>query len=821
MNHNNGRRNGQWTIVNVQFEIKVKNERQKVEINPAFCILHLAFFRIFAERFSNQKSMKTIDCFLPYSDALVAQKNVEGLRQSKCVKNIFLMTRDARLPQLEGCQTVFVDNMESSATLRQVALLAKSEYILLYNKVNPLTLGYLAIERMLSIAENTNAGLLYSDHYSMKEGKQVKSPVIAYQLGSVRNDFDFGSIRIIRTNLVKAWGEEMNSTNWKAAALYELTLFISRQAADSIRYINEYLYTEEEEDTRKSGEKQFDYVDPRNREVQIEMEQVCTDHLQRIGALITPDCVSDLNVDGSNFDNEVSVIIPVRNRVKTIEDAIMSALSQRTNFKYNIIIVDNHSDDGTSKVIAKLANYDERVVHIIPERNDLGIGGCWSTAVNDSRCGRFAIQLDSDDLYSREDTLQIIVDKFRDEHCAMVIGSYRMCDFHLKTLPPGIIDHKEWTGENGRNNALRINGLGAPRAFYTPLLRQIGVPNTCYGEDYALGLAFSRKYKIGRIFDELYLCRRWDGNSDAALSPEKVNQNNYYKDSLRTTEIIARQRLNEFWKGKATQEDADRLFTDQLKQWEDARLRYQQLAEVQTRKLEKDGKIVTLQFNPTRIVSTGAKIDAKTIKHRACFLCDMNRPEEQMGLALSDRFQLLVNPFPILKRHFTIPMRQHAPQQILPHFKEMMEFADRLNGMFIFYNGPLCGASAPDHMHFQAGPRDAFEMNFHSLHHELRGSNIEKMEEKFRQIYDSLPIPDGQTEPMMNVIAWKEGEEFVCIVIPRSKHRPDCYNAEGEEKLLVSPGALDMAGLIITPREEDFHKIHAELAINIIKEVGM
>ncbi len=765
--------------------------------------------------------MKTIDCFLPYSDALVAQKNVEGLRQSKCVKNIFLMTRDARLPQLEGCQTVFVDNTESSATLRQVALLAKSEYILLYNKVNPLTLGYLAIERMLSIAENTNAGLLYSDHYSMKEGKQVKSPVIAYQLGSVRNDFDFGSIRIFRTNLVKAWGEEMNSTNWKAAALYELTLFISRQASDSIRYINEYLYTEEEEDTRKSGEKQFDYVDPRNREVQIEMEQVCTDHLQRIGALITPDCVSDLNVDGSDFDNEVSVIIPVRNRVKTIEDAIMSALSQRTNFKYNIIIVDNHSDDGTSKVIAKLANYDERVVHIIPERNDLGIGGCWSTAVNDSRCGRFAIQLDSDDLYSREDTLQMIVDMFRDEHCAMVIGSYRMCDFHLKTLPPGIIDHKEWTDENGRNNALRINGLGAPRAFYTPLLRQIGVPNTCYGEDYALGLTFSRKYKIGRIFDELYLCRRWDGNSDAALSPEKVNQNNYYKDSLRTTEIIARQRLNEFWKGKATQEDADRLFTDQLKQWEDARLRYQQLAEVQTRNLEKDGKKVTLQFNPTRIVSTGAKIDAKTIKHRACFLCGMNRPEEQMGLALSDRFQLLVNPFPILKRHFTIPMRQHAPQQIQPHFKEMMEFADRLNGMFIFYNGPLCGASAPDHMHFQAGPRDAFEMNFHSLHHELRDCNIEKMEEKFRQIYDSLPIPDGQTEPMMNVIAWKEGEEFVCIVIPRSKHRPDCYNAEGEEKLLVSPGALDMAGLIITPREEDFRKIHAELAINIIKEVGM
>ena len=766
--------------------------------------------------------MKTVDCFIPYTNEETAKSNVAQMSASKYVKNIFLMARNPALPQLEGCQMVFVDSMESSATLRQIALLAKSDYILIYNKSNPLSLGYRAIERMTDVAESTNAGMVYADHYSLKENVMEKKPSIPYQLGSVRNDFDFGSVRLYRSQWVKECEETYSANKWKAAAIYELTLFVSRKGTEAIRYLNEYLYTEVEEDLRKSGEKQFDYVDPRNREVQIEMEEVCTEHLKQIDAYIDSTNATDVAVEGGNFKYEASVIIPVRNRAKTIEDAIMSALSQKANFDFNIIVVDNHSTDGTTKSIAKLANYDQRVVHIIPEQNDLGIGGCWNLAICDERCGRYAIQLDSDDLYSRQDTLQMIVDKFRNDRCAMVIGSYRMCDFHLRTLPPGIIDHKEWTDGNGRNNALRINGLGAPRAFFTPLLRQIGVPNTCYGEDYALGLAFSRKYNIGRIFDELYLCRRWDGNSDAALSVEKVNQNNFYKDSLRTMEILARQIQNQFWKGEATQEDANRLFDEQMARWKDAAEHYRQLKDVQTKTAETPKGEFRVQWNPARMVSTGANIDRKTITKRPCFLCDMNRPDEQTGVALSDKFQLLVNPFPILKKHFTMPLRQHRPQQILPYFKDMMMMADRLSDMFIFYNGPLCGASAPDHMHFQAGGKDEFQMTFLSKHIRLTDTTIEGMEQQFLKVYEGLPIPEGQIEPMMNILAWKEADEYVCVVIPRKKHRPDCYFADDPDiQMMVSPGALDMAGLIITPREEDFRRLNGKKAAEIIEEVGM
>ena len=763
--------------------------------------------------------MKTIDCFIPYSDVKTVKQNVEQFKASDKVNHIFLLAHDATLPQIEGCSVLFIDTLESSATLRQMALVAKSDYVAVYGKFLPIKVGYGAIDRVLTIAESVDAGMLYSDHYAMKEGVLTKAPVIPYQKGSVRNDFDFGSLRFVKTSLLKACADQYRDMQWKAAGMYELTLFVSRQT-EPVFYINEYLYTEDETDLRKSGDKQFDYVDPRNREVQIEMEQVCTEHLKQIDAYVSAEDVTDLALDGGSFPVEASVIIPVKNRARTVEDAIMSAMSQKTTFNYNIIVVDNHSTDGTTQIVDRLANYDPRVIHIVPDREDLGIGGCWNRAIQDPRCGRFAIQLDSDDLYSRESTLQMIVDKFYNERCAMVIGSYRMCDFNLRTLPPGTIDHKEWTDENGRNNALRINGLGAPRAFYTPLLRQIGVPNTSYGEDYALGLAFSRKYKIGRIFEVVYLCRRWEGNSDAALSPEKVNQNNYYKDMLRTLEITTRQKLNQYWKGRATQQDADAFFQAQLIDWPEVGERYRNL-NVQTKSFAFGGKTYTVQHNPGRIVSTGAKIDKDTIRHRACFLCDINRPSVQHGLALNDRFQLLVNPFPILKQHFTIVLRKHSPQQIEPYYSDMLDFADRLDRMFIFYNGPFCGASAPDHMHFQAGPKEQLPNACLTKYYELRAKNMDEMMILFRKVYDSFPVITGELEPRINVLTWKENDEWVSIVIPRTKHRPSCYEAEGTDKMLVSPGALDMSGLMIIPRAEDFNRLNSELVESIIKECGV
>jgi glycosyltransferase involved in cell wall biosynthesis len=322
-------------------------------------------------------------------------------------------------------------------------------------------------------------------------------------------------------------------TDYEWGALYDLRLRMKK-----IVHINEYLYTEIETDTRKSGEKQFDYVDPKNRAVQVEMEQICTAHLKRIGAYLEP---KFRNIEFSGeFPVTASVVIPVYNRVKTVKDAVESALAQQCDFPFNVIVVDNHSTDGTTELLEEIAVKDKRLVHLIPAKYDLGIGGCWNLAVHSEKCGEFAVQLDSDDVYSGPDTLSKIVNAFREQNCAMVVGTYQMTNFDMQPIPPGVIDHREWTEENGRNNALRINGLGAPRAFWTPLLRQINLPNTSYGEDYALGLRISREYRIGRIYDVLYCCRRWEGNSDAALDIERVNANNLYKDRIRTWELEAR-----------------------------------------------------------------------------------------------------------------------------------------------------------------------------------------------------------------------------------------------------------------------------------------
>ena len=810
-----------------------------------------------------------VDCFIPYTDEASVRYTVSQLQQSKRVANIFLMAFDEQLPPIDGCTMFSVNDIVSSKTFHAATKLMRSQYILLYTKTTPLALGYNAIERMVEVAKDTGAYLLYSDRNVVKEGKQEKIPTIAYQLGSVRNDFDFGSVMMIDTAAFRLYEKENANVDWKYAARYDIRLFISRISPNAIFHINEVLYTEEELDVRKSGEKQFDYVDPRNRDLQVEMEEVCTKHLKLLDAYIGSDCVSEVAIGRNSFPIEASVIIPVRNRARTIADAVRSALSQQTTFDFNVLVVDNHSDDGTTEILEQLAKEDNRCVHIRPERTDLGIGGCWNLAIDDERCGRFAVQLDSDDLYSSPATLQRIVDVFYQEHCAMVIGSYRMCDFQLNTLPPGIIDHREWTDENGRNNALRINGLGAPRAFFTPILRKYGIPNTSYGEDYALGLAFSRRFKIGRIYDELYLCRRWEGNSDAALSPAKVNANNYYKDSLRTTEILARQHLNHFWKQPLQESDVEYLFVSQLRQWNDANERYQQLKSVEVKEMNVRDIRLSAQFNPARIGSTGASIDKKSIDERPCFLCPENRPDEQIDFPLNGQFILLVNPFPILPKHFTIPLRVHTPQCIREHYLEMMKMTESLKNFFLFYNGPRCGASAPDHIHFQAGSRGVvpLERDWDSKYYPQRSriypvsddDFIEAMklgivaddmgifslrgyvvpgfiivtrsaaanDFLFKKIYDALPMHEDDTEPMMNILSWTQASELdlerriVSVVLPRTKHRPDCYYKEGKEQIMVSPGAIDMGGLLITPREEDFKKLNAKLAVSILQEVAM
>lgn len=434
--------------------------------------------------------------------------------------------------------------------MSQIASYATADYLLLQLKETPIVMNKGAIERMIRVADDTQCLMLYSDYYEKKQdGTIVKHPTIEYQKGSIRDDFDFGSCVLVRSDFIKLYILR-DPEKYKFASFYDFRLFLSRRG--EIFHLNEFLYTEDETDTRKSGEKQFDYVNPANREVQIEMEKVATEHLKKINGTVNTYVYRSPDFQKEQFPVEASVIIPVYNREKTIADAVKSALNQQTSFSYNIIVVDNYSTDKTGKILedlvanssaAGLPNADNqpKLIHLTPEVTGLGIGGCWNEAINSEYCGRFAVQLDSDDLYSSPKTLQKIVDEFYRQKCAMIVGSYRMCNFALETLPPGLIDHAEWTEENGPNNALRINGLGAPRAFFTPIVRKLQFPNTSYGEDYAMGLAISRKYKIGRIYEELYLCRRWEGNSDAALSIEKVNANNLYKDKIRTIELMARQ----------------------------------------------------------------------------------------------------------------------------------------------------------------------------------------------------------------------------------------------------------------------------------------
>ena len=482
---------------------------------------------------------KCVNCFIPYQDKAQVEQTVRGLKESMLVNRIYLLSTDHLAEPVEGCEIVHIESLKCTPAIKKIAEKSDSQFTLIYTKESTLMLGLFALERMVKISEDTSAGMVYADHFQIIEGVKKQSPVITYQMGSLRDDFNFGSVLFYNSKALKEAASQMD-TKYLFAGLYDLRLKVSQKY--DIVHINEYLYTEVEQDNRKSGEKIFDYVDPKNRAVQIEMEAACTDHLKKIGGYLEPN-FKQIEFNKGNFEVEASVIIPVFNRIKTIEDAVKSVLKQKTSFKFNLIIVDNHSTDGTYEAIEKFSS-DERLIHIVPARNDLGIGGCWNMGVHHPKCGKFAIQLDSDDVYSDENTVQKIVDAFYEQNCAMVVGTYMMTNFNMEMIAPGIIDHKEWTPDNGRNNALRINGLGAPRAFYTPVLRDIKVPNTSYGEDYALGLNISRQFQIGRVYDVLYHCRRWEDNSDASLDIVKMNGHNTYKDRIRTWELKARIALN-------------------------------------------------------------------------------------------------------------------------------------------------------------------------------------------------------------------------------------------------------------------------------------
>ncbi|MCH8525315.1 MAG: glycosyltransferase, partial [Balneolales bacterium] len=470
---------------------------------------------------NNDFTLQTIDAFL-------ATGQVEA---------VYLMSNEPSNVNKPQTNDLVVNTPLGTETFQKIAEITKTEYTAFLTKDTLIDLGQFALERFLQVAADTGAGLTYSDFIEIKGDSRSNHPVNDYQFGSVRDDFDFGPLLIFKTAALKEAVAAFES-NYKHAGLYDLRLRIS-QNNDLVR-VSEFLYSTVETDLRKSGEKMFDYVDPKNREVQIEMEKAFTEHLKAIGAYLKPE-FKDVQETGENFPVEAAVVIPVRNRIRTIRDAVNSVLTQKADFDFNLIVVDNFSTDGTYEALKEIAATDARLKVLVPERKDLGIGGCWNVAVHSEFCGKYAIQLDSDDVYKDDTTLQRIVDVFRQDKCAMVVGSYEMTDVNLQPIPPGLIDHREWTPENGRNNAIRINGLGAPRAFYTPVLRALNVPNVSYGEDYALGLAISRNYQIGRVYEAIYCVRRWDDNTDASLDINKMNAHNAYKDKIRTFELKARQ----------------------------------------------------------------------------------------------------------------------------------------------------------------------------------------------------------------------------------------------------------------------------------------
>jgi glycosyltransferase involved in cell wall biosynthesis len=721
-----------------------------------------------------------------------------------------------------------------------------------------------SMRRLLKIAGDTQAGIIYSDFIEQKKNDLIPHPLIDYQQGSIRDDFNLGHVLLFSMAAIKTILHKYDHLPLDGnAAFYDLRLKISID--HKILRVPEFLYTvtQPKAVAKTKGtnptEDHFAYVAEENFARQKKLEKVATSYLKLTGTYLAAR-VLKAPLTSERFPVEASIVIPVLNRKKTISAAMKSALAQETNFDFNIIIVNNHSTDGTTSIIKKMASQNSKIVQLIPERRDLGIGGCWNEAIYAPLCGRYVVQLDSDDLYSSPQTLQKIVDILRKGNYAMVVGSYTIVNERLREIPPGLIDHREWTPANGHNNLLRVNGLGAPRAFSTTVIRKIGFPNVSYGEDYAVGLRIAREYKIGRIYKSLYLCRRWQDNTDAGLSVEKQNRNDFYKDELRTLEIKARQLINKNIRSLESRKIfaeysgkdnmplpalCEKLFDAQKKSWPTLTDACRDLTFVRVKEIICGSYNVHLQCNPKRAVSSGAAVDQESIRKRPCFLCAGNLPGGQQGILYRKDYMILCNPAPIFDQHFTIVTLQHQPQEISSSLSWLLQMtADLSPGYIIFYNGPDCGASAPDHLHFQMIPVSALAF-LHTLKtlspakeissvRVYKGDNLDRcvviLESKNREALleqfahftkVTRKIINTNNEPQMNVLCTCENDTWRLVIFLRQKHRPDAYFAAGEKRIFVSPGAVDMAGVIITPLMTDFNRLDCDTIRGIYREVSL
>ena len=758
-----------------------------------------------------------------------------------------------------------------------------SDYLLVVDPTAYVSCQPRSLQKLLSIARDTRAGLIYSD-FRVKTGKDfAPHPLNDYQPGSLRENFNFGPFFILSTAAIKnALGKYGPLPSDPDNAFYDLRLKLSID--HPLLHVPQVLYTVTPQKrkmvkrTGHSAEAQFAYVARENALRQKKLEKIATAYLKQINAHLPP-LTKTASREAEDFQWKASIVIPVLNRKKTIADALESALSQKTNFAFNVIVVDNHSTDGTTNILKQFAAKYPHLQHIIPQRRDLGIGGCWNEAIASPLCGRYVVQLDSDDLYSSPATLQKIVNKLRQGPYAMVVGSYTLVNEKLKPIAPGLIDHREWTPKNGHNNLLRVNGMGAPRAFDTSVLRQFTFPNVSYGEDYAMALRISREYRIGRIYESLYLCRRWSDNTDANLSVEKQNRNDHYKDRLRTIEITARQLLCRErsrdlqviqtvpCKQTSTAKAPDKqhrifarfpgggqatlpalshvFFESQKKSWSGLSFACRDLAAARTRKLACGNSFIMLQYNPARQVSSGAPLDKESIRKRPCFLCADNRPREQHGILYRDAYLILCNPAPIFDHHFTIVSLTHEVQDITSSFDMLVQMVmDASPDYTVFYNGPACGASAPDHLHFQMIPYDALpflaelaQQPMMKIDASVRMAAVKSCDRSvfvmesnnaaalkthfLRFLKTTQTILSSDDEPLINVFCSYEKGRWQVISFLRRKHRPAAYFSEGNQRIFVSPGAIDMAGVVITPKLADFENLDGDTVRDIYREVSL